>query len=124
MKLANGITLIVQPETISDSVFVYGSVKTAPSLQEPVGQEGIARVVEGMYGYGTQTQDRETFQRALDSADTELAGGSSFGMQTTSRSLRSRGHAAGRERVAAATRSSHVRHRETARDRRALDRAQ
>ncbi|HEV8022719.1 MAG TPA: pitrilysin family protein [Candidatus Lustribacter sp.] len=87
VKLANGITLIVQPETISDSVFVYGSVKTAPSLQEPIGQEGIARLVEGMYPYGTQTQDRETFQRALDAADTELAGGSSFGMQTTSRTF-------------------------------------
>ena len=87
VKLANGITLIVQPETISDSVFVYGSVKTAPSLQEPVGQEGVARLVEGVYPYGTQSQDRETFQRALDAADTELAGGSSFGMQTTSRTF-------------------------------------
>ena len=86
-KLANGITLIVQPETISDSVFVYGSVKTAPSLQEPVGQDGISRILEGIYPYGTQVLDREAFHRALDAIDTTLEGGSSFGMQTTSRNF-------------------------------------
>ena len=86
-KLANGITLIVQPETISDSVFVYGSVKTAPSLQEPLGQDGISRILEGVYPYGTQALDREAFHRALDGIDTTLEGGSSFGMQTTSRNF-------------------------------------
>ncbi len=86
-KLANGITLIVQPETISDTVFVYGSVKTAPQLEEPLGQDGVSRVVEGVYPYGTLTQDRESFQRSLDAIDTALEGGSSFGMQTTTRSF-------------------------------------
>jgi zinc protease len=86
-KLANGITLIVQPETISDTVFVYGSVKTAPSLQEPTGKEGIARILEGIYQYGTQALDRQSFQRALEAVDTTLGGGSSFGLQTTSRNF-------------------------------------
>ena len=48
-KLSNGIDLIVQPETISDSVFVYGNVKTTPQLQEPLGKEGISRVLAEMY---------------------------------------------------------------------------
>jgi zinc protease len=86
-KLSNGITLIVQPETISDSVFVYGSVKTAPSLQEPSGKEGISRVLEGIYPYGTQSLDRQSFQRALDAIDSTIGGGSSFGLQTTSRNF-------------------------------------
>ncbi len=86
-KLANGITLIVQPETISDTVFVYGTVKTAPQLEEPLGQDGVARVVEGVYPYGTLSQDRESFQRSLDAIDTSINGGSSFGMQTTTRSF-------------------------------------
>jgi zinc protease len=86
-KLANGITLVVQPETISDTVFVYGSVKTMPSLEEPLGQEGIARILEGMYPYGTLSLDRESFQRALDAIDTTLGGGSSFGVQTTTRNF-------------------------------------
>ena len=86
-KLPNGITLIVQPETISDSVFIYGNVKTAPSLQEPLGKEGISRVLEGIYPYGTTTQDRQSFQRAQDAIDTTIGGGSSFGAQTTSRNF-------------------------------------
>jgi zinc protease len=86
-KLANGMTLIVQPETISDSVFVYGSVKTAPSLQEPLGKEGVSRVLEGMYAYGSQSQDRQAFLRAQDAIDTTIGGGSSFGVQTTSRNF-------------------------------------
>jgi zinc protease len=86
-KLANGITLIVQPETISDTIFVYGTVKSAPALQEPLGQDGVSRVLEGVYPYGTLTQDRESFQRSLDAIDTSLDGGSSFGMQTTTRSF-------------------------------------
>ncbi len=86
-KLANGITLIVQPETISDTVFVYGSIKTAPQLEEPLGQDGVSRVVEGVYPYGTQSLDREAFQRSLDAIDSTIDGGSSFGMQTTSRSF-------------------------------------
>jgi zinc protease len=87
IKLANGITLIVQPTTISDSVFIYGRVKTNPAIQEPAGKEGVAAVLEGLYDYGTQTQDRVAFQRALDDADTEISGGSGFGMQTTSHSF-------------------------------------
>jgi zinc protease len=83
-KLPNGITLIVQPETISDSVFVYGSVKTAPSLQEPYGKEGVARVLEQMFDYGTVSLDRVAFQRAQDAIDSQIDGGSGFGVQTTS----------------------------------------
>jgi zinc protease len=82
--LPNGITLIVQPETISDSVFVYGSVKTAPSLQEPYGKEGVSRVLEQMFDYGTRSMDRIAFQRAQDAIDSQIDAGSAFGVQTTS----------------------------------------
>jgi zinc protease len=86
-KLANGMTLIVLPETISDTVFVYGAVKTMPSLEEPTHKEGISRILEGMYPYGTLTQDRQAFQRSLDAIDSTLGGGSSFGVQTTTRNF-------------------------------------
>jgi zinc protease len=83
-KLANGITLIVQPETISDSVFVYGAVKTAPELQEPRGKEGVSRVLGEMFAYGTQSLDRIAFQRAQEAIDSELEAGPGFAAQTTS----------------------------------------
>jgi zinc protease len=87
MKLANGITLVVQPETISDSVFVFGNVKTNPVLQEPVGKEGVSLVLSDMFDYGTRFQDRVTFARAQDDADSEVSAGTGFGLQSTSHSF-------------------------------------
>ncbi|HYZ16799.1 MAG TPA: insulinase family protein, partial [Candidatus Acidoferrum sp.] len=81
MTLANGITLIVQPETISDSVFLYGNVRTTPALEEPPGKEGISAVLSAVYEYGTRTQDRPTFQRTLDEADVDVSAGSGFQME-------------------------------------------
>jgi zinc protease len=86
-KLDNGITLIVQPESISDSVFVYGDVKTTPPLQEPRGKDGISRILEGIFEYGTQSLDRTAFQRAQDAIDSSIEGGTDFGVQTTSQNF-------------------------------------
>ena len=86
-KLANGITLVVQPESISDSVFVYGRVKTNAALQEPQGKEGVSAVFGAMFEYGTQKHDRLAFQREADDADTQVSAGYGFAMQTTSKSF-------------------------------------
>jgi zinc protease len=86
-KLPNGITLIVQPETISDSVFVYGGVKTNPALQEPVGKEGVSSILDGIFGYGSRTRDRVAFQRAQDDLDSSIQAGTGFGVQTTPKSF-------------------------------------
>ena len=40
-NLPNGIKLIVQPETVSDTVSVYGRVKNNPKVQMPAGQDGV-----------------------------------------------------------------------------------
>jgi zinc protease len=86
-KLSNGITLVVQPETISDSVFLYGNVKTNAVVQEPVGKEGVSSVLGAIFADGTLTEDRLTFARAQDEVDSEVSGGTSFGLQTTSRAF-------------------------------------
>jgi zinc protease len=86
-RLANGITLIVRPARISDTVLAYGSVRTNAALQEPVGKEGVSSVLAAMFAYGTQDRDRVAFQRAQDDLDTRVGGGSQFGMQTTSASF-------------------------------------
>jgi zinc protease len=83
--LPSGIELIVVPETISDSVFLFGNVRTNPAIQEPPGKEGVSSVLGAMFAYGTKTRDRTAFERAQDDIDSEVAGGSSgFGLQTTS----------------------------------------
>ena len=75
MTLANGITLIVQPESISKTVTIMGHVDHDDGLQEPAGQEGVGELLGSLFDYGTTTQDRNAFHKALDEiAATESAG--------------------------------------------------
>ncbi|WP_238149762.1 M16 family metallopeptidase [Dyella jiangningensis] len=75
MTLANGITLIVQPESISKTVTVMGHVDHEDNLQEPAGQEGVGQLLGSLFDYGTTTLDRNAFHKALDEiAATESAG--------------------------------------------------
>jgi len=82
-KLDNGITLIVQPETISDSVFLYGSVKNSSELEEPPGKEGVASILAATFAYGTSTLDRQALERAQDELDASFEAGAEFGLQTS-----------------------------------------
>ena len=66
MKLDNGITLIVQPESVSKTVTVVGHVDHDDKLQEPKGQDGVGRLLASLFDYGTTTLDRNAFHKALD----------------------------------------------------------
>jgi zinc protease len=79
--LPNGLRLIVQPETVSPTVSVYGEVKNNPHLEAPNGQEGVDQVLEGLFSYGTTTLDRLAFQKALDDIAANASVGSSFSLQ-------------------------------------------
>ncbi|MDE2571753.1 MAG: insulinase family protein [bacterium] len=83
-RLSNGIRLIVQPETISHSVFVFGGVDTQPTLQEPQGETGVASVLDELFSYGTATLSRDQFQRELDKIAATESGGARFSLQLTS----------------------------------------
>ncbi len=79
--LSNGLHLIVQPETINDSVSVIGRVRNRPELQVPAGKEGLSQVVEQMLGYGTETLDRVAYQTALDDIGADVQAGADFSLQ-------------------------------------------
>ena len=75
MKLDNGITLIVQPESVSKTVTVAGHIDNDSKLQEPAGKDGVGRLLSSLFDYGTTTLDRSAFHKALDEiAATESAG--------------------------------------------------
>jgi len=75
MKLANDITLIVQPTNVSKTVTVAGRVDSNEDLQAPKGQEGVGKLLASLFDYGTTTLDRASFHKALDDiAATESAG--------------------------------------------------
>ncbi|TAM61885.1 insulinase family protein [bacterium] len=82
--LPNGIRLIVQPESISHSVFLFGGIDSEPPLQEPRGSDGISAVLEGIFDYGTATQTRDQFQRGLEEIAAREDAGSHFSLQVTS----------------------------------------
>jgi zinc protease len=80
-ELPNGIKLIVQPESISHTVSVYGHVKNNPYLQTPPGKEGVDEVLDGLYDYGTQTMRRKAYQKALDEIAANVSVGTDFSLQ-------------------------------------------
>ena len=80
-ELPNGIKLIVQPESISHTVSVYGHVKNNPYLQTPTGMEGVDEVLNGLYDYGTTTLNRKAYQKALDEIAATVSVGTDFSLQ-------------------------------------------
>ena len=66
---------------MSDTVSVFGRVRTEPGMQEPKGKEGVDRVLDRAFDYGAGKLDRLAFQRALDEIGAEESGGTRFSVQ-------------------------------------------
>ena len=79
--LANGIKLIVQPEGVSDTVSVYGRIANRAAMQEPLGKDGVAQVLDGLFEYGSTSLDRVAFQKALDDIAAQENAGVDFSVQ-------------------------------------------
>jgi len=82
--LANGIRLIVQPETVSATVSVFGQIKSNVDLEEPAGKEGVADILGGLFSYGTSSLDRLAFQKAQDDIGADISAGMSFSLKVLS----------------------------------------
>ena len=83
-NLPNGIKLVVQPETISDTVSVYGRVKNNTKVQMPAGQDGVDQALDKLFSYGTKSLDRLAFQKALDDIGANESAGVDFSLQVLS----------------------------------------
>ena len=80
-NLANGIKLIVQPVSVSDTVSIYGRVKNNPKVQMPAGQDGVDQALDKLFSYGTKSLDRLAFQKALDDIGANESAGADFSLQ-------------------------------------------
>jgi len=78
--LPNGLKLIVQPESVSDTVEVFGAIKTNEDLQAAKGEEGVADVLDGLFPFGTADMNRLQFQQALDAISAHVDTGASFSL--------------------------------------------
>ncbi len=79
--LPNGLQLIVQPEALNGSVGVYGHIRNKPELEAPAGQEGVNKVLDQLFHFGTKSLDRVAFQKALDDIGAEESVGPDFSLQ-------------------------------------------
>ena len=80
-NLPNGIRLIVQPETISDTVSVYGRVKNNPKVEMAEGKDGVDQALDQLFSYGTKSLDRLAFQKELDDIGANESAGADFSLQ-------------------------------------------
>jgi zinc protease len=80
-QLANGLKLIVQPESVSNTISIRGRIKDNPDLETPKGKEGVHSLLNQLFEYGTKTFDRLSFQRALDEIGANESAGVSFSLQ-------------------------------------------
>ncbi len=78
--LANGLKVIVQPESVSKTVEVVGKVDTNQDLQAPKGQEGVASVLDSMFNFGTTRLNRLQFEAALDAISARESAGASLSL--------------------------------------------
>ncbi len=78
--LPNGIRLIVQPESISNTVEVYGHIKNNAGLEAPKGQEGVSEELDQLFSYGSTTLGRIAFQKALDDIGAAESAGADFSL--------------------------------------------
>lgn len=83
-NLPNGIRLIVQPESISDTVSVFGRIRNNPKTETPAGQEGVDQALDQLFSYGTRSLDRLAFQKALDDIGAIESAGTDFSLQVLS----------------------------------------
>jgi zinc protease len=79
--LPNSLRLIVQPESVSNTVSVFGHIKNTPDLETPKGQEGMDEVLSQLFSYGTTSLDRLAFQKALDEIGAKESAGTDFSIQ-------------------------------------------
>ncbi|HEX4079061.1 MAG TPA: pitrilysin family protein [Rhizomicrobium sp.] len=79
--LPNGVTLIVQPESVSDTITVYGHIRNRAETETPKGQEGVAEVLEQLFSYGTQNLDRLQLEQAFDEVGAQATAGTDFSVQ-------------------------------------------
>jgi zinc protease len=80
--LPNGLTLIVQPEDVSDTVSVFGHIRNRPETEELAGEEGVNQVLERLLPYGSERLDRLAFQQALDAIGARETAGTDFAVQS------------------------------------------
>ena len=79
--LSNGLRLIVQPETVSGTIAVFGHIESNSELESGKGKDGVGRVLNELMSSGTQSMSRIAFQKALDDIGADESAGTDFSLE-------------------------------------------
>ncbi len=82
--LPNGIRLIVQPVSVSDSIGVFGRIKNRAKVQMAPGKDGVDQALDQLFSFGSKSLDRLAFQKALDDIAANESAGTEFSVQLLS----------------------------------------
>jgi len=80
-RLPNGLRLIVQPESVSNTVIVLGAVSGVPILETPPGQEGVDFLLSQMFDEGPADVVDEDWTAQLDETGADLSSGRTFSVE-------------------------------------------
>ena len=81
VTLPNGLRLIVRTAKVTPTVTVVGTIRHDADMEAPRGQDGVDRVLDDLFEYGTKTLDRLAFQKALDDLAANESAGFQFSLQ-------------------------------------------
>jgi zinc protease len=81
MTLPNGLRLLVRTVKVTPTVTVIGDVRHDPQMETPSGRDGVDRVLDDLFSYGTKNLDRLAFQKALDDIAAEESAGFGFSLR-------------------------------------------
>ena len=79
--LSNGLKLIVQPETTSDTISVFGSIRMDSDSEYSEEHEGVDQVLDELLAYGTVSTNQVAFQKALDEIGANESAGTDFSLE-------------------------------------------
>ncbi len=83
-RLANGLMVVILPESVSPTVVVKGEIDTEPAYLEPAGREGVASLTDELMDWGTTSYDRKAYEAETDAIAAHVDLGSTFGATVTS----------------------------------------
>ncbi len=81
MTLSNGLHLIVQPEHVTQTIEVHGSILSNEAIQAPPGKQGVADIVTGLFPFGTTTYSRLQLREQLDQIAADVTAGTDFSLR-------------------------------------------
>ncbi len=84
MTLSNGMHLIVQPEHVTKTIEVHGTIRSNEAIQAPPGKLGVGDIVVGLFPFGTTTYSRIQLREQLDAIAAEATAGTDFSLRVLS----------------------------------------